>query len=48
MYYYKLSNIHAVLEAVSGNRNARRGPFNRFRWIRNNAVTFLLGGAASK
>lgn len=36
------------LEAVSGNKNAKRGPFSKFRCIRNNAVTVLLGGAASK
>lgn len=40
--------IYTVLEAVSGNKKAKSGPFNKFRWIRNKAVTVLLGGAANK
>lgn len=35
-------------EAVSGNKNARRGPFKRFKCIRKTAVTVLLGGAANR
>lgn len=36
------------LEAVSGKRKAKRGPFNKFKWILNMVVTVLLGGADNR
>lgn len=37
-----------LLLSVSGKRNAKIGPFNRFKCIRNIVVTLLLGVADSK
>lgn len=43
LFYY-----HTFLEAVSGNKKANNGPFNKFKWMRNIAVTDLLGAADNR
>lgn len=41
-------NLLTTRESVSGKRNASSGPFSRFRWNLNTAVTILFGDAANK